>query len=62
MTEKPDFGKIQKFRDAYKAIQEIENQIFDADFESWNDLQDIKEVLFTKLSILEQPLINKTKS
>jgi hypothetical protein len=61
MTNKPDFKKIEKLRDAYKAIQNIEDLIFDADFESWNDLQDIKEILFTKLSILEQPLINKTK-
>jgi hypothetical protein len=61
MTEKPDFAKIEKLRDAYKAIQNIEDLIFDADFESWNDLQDIKEILFIKLSNLEQPLINKTK-
>jgi enolase len=61
MTEKPDFAKIQKLRDAYKAIQSIEDLISDADFESWNDLQDIKEILFTKLSILETNLINKTK-
>jgi hypothetical protein len=56
-----DFKKIEKLRDAYRAILQIEDLIFDADFESWNDLQDIKEILFTKLSILEQPLINKTK-